>query len=194
MRPAVQALCFIALSVGVSPPSLGEESAPLLPQDATDLLTAIDVGPSRPQLEAALPGATLERLVTIAIAAEGAIDIGARISAIRALGLYPSTDAVRTALKQLLVQHQPAEQGSSVLIVMAALETLGRLGQTDDALEIASLLTHPSRDVRVSVARALRTMGAVAAVDLLRARQRSETVPAVKLAISEAIQAIAQNP
>jgi HEAT repeat protein len=186
MKRTSQFVLVLALSVGASLPTHGQ--APELSSEVVHLLTAIEGVPARLQLQNVLPDAatTLMQLSTN----EG--DVAVRLRAIRSLAQYPSV-ASRNQLKLLLPPADVAQQGANVLVTLAILDSLGRIGDASDVPSVANLLKHPSRDVRVSVARTLRHIGAASAIDALRERQSTESVIAVKLAISEAIQALGQT-
>jgi HEAT repeat protein len=200
MRGTSQGLLVAVLLLSFAPPSRGEQQ-PLLPLEAHYLLTAIDSIPTRAQLEAALPGDTVAQLVQLAFPTSGNPEFGVQLRALRALSLFaPPTPSVRDNVKKLISHPGDLDVGKQMLLTVAALETLAQFRFAADLQPVADQLSHPSRDVRVAAARAMRRIGTVPfadaklAITLLQSRQIDETVPAVRLAISEAIQALAQGP
>jgi HEAT repeat protein len=155
-----------------------------------DLLSAADEVPTRERLDAVLGDAPLAELKQVA--ADEALDVGVRLRATRALGLYPSDEA-RAALIQVITQRGScvgdgaAVTGTPLLFIRAALEALGGMHDPRDVPQIVPCLQANSRDLRVAAARALRDLNATAAVCPLQARRAVETVPQVQSAISEAL-------
>jgi hypothetical protein len=188
-----QALVIAAMSVGFSFASHGGGTAepPQLSDEAIYALTSIDGVPNPAQLEALIPDA----LGTLRAHArsETGNQTRIRLSAIRAISLWPPSAENQLTLKLVLANNLLLNSGASVLLAQAAIESLGRqAGALDTELvtAVSDSLTHSSRDIRFAAARALRQIGAVSALDALYARRDTENVPAVRLAITEAIQAL----
>ncbi|MEZ4363094.1 MAG: HEAT repeat domain-containing protein [Kofleriaceae bacterium] len=182
------AAVVLGLSVGLSASSRGD--VPELSLEVEHLLTSMDSMPTLAQLEQTLTGDAEQQLLDIATTYH---QWDVRVRAVRALGLFPPSQRVRDALKGLMLQTSAVHDGPMVFLVIAAAETLGALRNEGDVGPVATLLNDPSRDVRISAARALRSIGGASSVDALRARQNAENVPSVRLAISEAIQAIGES-
>lgn len=164
---------------------------PPIPEDLLLLLGSIEALPTREQLETLLPDAPASRLMQITSSASNTLSPGVRIRAIRALGQLPGSPQLRAALLQLLTHHSAAREGTAVLYLMTAVETLGQVGTVDEVDEVAAFLAHPSRDVRIFAARALRQIAAPSAVAPLREQASRELVEAVKIEISETLQILA---
>lgn len=194
--PVHQTLVVAAMSIGFSFSSHGGEPAdtvPPLSDEATYALTSLDGVPTPAQLEVLIPNA----LVTLRKHAEstsGATQI--RLRAIRAISLWPPSAENQITLKQVLAANFNAPTGAGVLLTQAAIESLGRqAGPVDTELvqAVSASLMHSSRDIRFAAARALRQIGSPAALASLYDRLDTESVPAVKLAITEAIQALSEG-
>ena len=82
--------------------------------------------------------------------------------------------------------------GSPVLLLRAAIETLGPMGVASDVGVLVPLLDHISRDIRAATARALRDLCNTQAITPLRVRYAKEQTDQVKLAISEALRILDQ--
>lgn len=164
-------------------------------------LTSIDAVPTRAQLDQAFQAANLPPLSTltgIAIDSDPAADAGIRLRAIHALAKYCpaspclSTDPAHQAVVTVLQQTSGETSGTGVLVLRAAIETLGLMKVSTDVTPLLDQLNHPSRDVRAATARALRDLCNPQAILPLRARYSSETTDQVKLAISEALRILGQ--
>lgn len=177
--------------------------ATALPEKVQNTLTTIDSVPTKTQLDNVFPtGEALANLSTIA--QDNAADIGIRLRAIHALAKYcPDPVAAGTApctneelahqtLTTLITDEREETSGSSVLLLRAAIETIGALHVPEDAGFIEGLLDHPSRDVRAATARALRDLCNAEASTKLRIRYTAESTEQVKLAISEALRVLGQ--
>jgi len=196
MRGVVhQAMVVAAMSVGFSFASHGgEPTLPQLSEEAIFALTSLEGVPTPAQLEALIPNA----LDTLRSHAKfpGGDQTKIRLRAIRAISLWPPSAENQLTLKMVLAEGLTQNTGTSVLLAQAAIESLGRQAGAEDTelvKAVSDSLTHSSRDVRFAAARALRQIGATSALDALRARQYDEDVPAVRLAITEAIQALNQS-
>ncbi len=216
-----QAMAVVALSVGFSLTSHSAETAllpPAISQDAIDALTAIEGTPTVTQLEELIPGNTVEKLEEIIKfdpyaggdnndtnkgggAKERALAIEwtpLRLRAIRALNQFsPPSAQTQLILHNVLVTNATFASGHQLLLTQAALEALGPITddldvETVDA--VADALLHSSRDVRVAAARALSQIAPRSALDALLQARQSERVPAVQLAIAEALRALGENP
>jgi HEAT repeat protein len=171
-----------------------------LPLPVQNTLTAIDVVPTKAQLDQAFPsGEALDGLTTIA--RDTTSDIGMRLRAIYALAKYcgdpPDTPCAETevahqALAELVTEHVEARAGSPVLLLRAAIETLGPLRVQADVTLLLPLLDHASRDIRAATARALRDLCNPQAITPLRVRFDTEPTDQVKLAISDALRILDQ--
>jgi HEAT repeat protein len=214
-------LAVVAMSVGFSLTSHGAEpigqlpAPPALSPDATEALLSIEGVPNPTHLETLIPGQTLPNL--LAIAAYPGPDTGdvakneaqarnlvpIRLRAIRAASMFdlvgsdPLIQTRRATFQALLTANSSRASGHGVLLARAALESLGKVGGAQDPTLVTAItasLGHPSRDVRIAAARALREMGAATAVDALRRQQAREFSPGVRLVIEAAIQALNQAP
>jgi HEAT repeats len=201
MRISVhQSLVVAAMSVGFSFSSHGGEPTvpsppPPLSAEATYALTSLDGVPTPAQLEVLIPNA-LDTLRKHAESTSGATQI--RLRAIRAISLWPPSAENQITLKQVLAANSSSPTGPSVLLTQAAIESLGRQAGAEDTELLGAVtasLTHPSRDVRFAAARSLRQIGSrdVLVLGSLYACLDTESVPAVKLAITEAIQALSEG-
>lgn len=182
-----------SLGLGLATSSQGGPSS--VPEEIEYMLTAIEGLPSADQLRQMWPANPEQALLTIA-AMDNPENRLVPVRAVSALGQLPSLSSeTRTILKIRLADLATRQlDGAEVFLVMATLETLAKHGQASDVVTVSRLLNHVSRDVRVTAARALRSIGDSSALDALRARQNSESILSVKLAISEAIQALGQIP
>ncbi|HEU4615006.1 MAG TPA: HEAT repeat domain-containing protein [Kofleriaceae bacterium] len=170
--------------------------------DAGNALTTIDMIPTRQQLDNAfakeklIPLATLIELATTDDTSRDGIAI--RLRAIHALAKYcnptpcTASDPVHQAVASVVPATQNAATGSSVLLLRAAVETLGIMRVSTDVNTLIPLLDHPSRDIRAATARALRDLCNTQAITPLRTRYSGELTDQVKLAISEALRILGQ--
>jgi hypothetical protein len=171
-----------------------------LQQTATNTLTTIDTVPTRQQIDFAFENQALSNLTTIATEVGG--DVGIRLRAIHALAKYCSAspcttnDVAHDALKTVIDTNAHEPSGSQVLLLRAAIETMGAMRVSSDATYLLdqSLLDHPSRDIRASTARALQEIcnSNPAVGNALRFRYSHELTEQVKLAISEALRILGQ--
>ncbi len=199
--PLGAALIFVTIAHGTE--------SPPLPQGVLDTLGALDSAPTTVELNAAFMGSastTAQSLATIT--ADTTNDIGVRLRAIHALGQYcplpgdpppcADTDPSHVALTDLITtlggENLQANGGSDLLLLRAAIETLGPLQVSTDAPALVTLLDHPSRDIRASTANALRDLCNTdqATTDALRTRLGHETVDQVKLAITDALSVLGE--
>jgi len=166
-------------------------------------LTPIDTVPTRQQIDFAFKDSSQTPLQNLSvIATEVGADVGVRLRAIHALAKYcaanPCTtgDVAHQSLVTVISANAHETSGSHVLLLRAAIETIGvmRVGADADYLLTQSLLDHPSRDIRASTARALQEICSSnpAVANALRFRYSHELTEQVKLAISEALRILGQ--
>jgi HEAT repeat protein len=193
----MKALLAISLSLGVAASAaFATGSVATLSEHVKNTLTSIDTIPTRIQLDDAFDGAALPSLSSIA--QDKDIDIGVRVRAIHGLGKYcpepcdPATDLAHQSLTQLIGTTRIETVGEPVILLRAAIETIGALKVKDDAPLLTPLLDHASRDIRAATARALRDLCNDYAITPLRIRYTAETTDQVKLAISEALRILGQ--
>ena len=174
-----------------------------LPPAVVDALTQIDTAPQKSTLNEmfSTPDAALENLRLIAL---DHTDLGVELRAIRALPAYCPTaplpcgsTVIHTTLVALIdeygrSQHSPQD----ALRLRAAVEALGvtRAGTSSDVAALSPLLGDPSRDVRATVAQALRTLCNAEAIEPLRARLQIELVEQVRAALTAALRDLRQCP
>jgi hypothetical protein len=170
-----------------------------LPQPVQNTLTVIDTVPSKNQLNDVFDGEAQALTNLSTIAQDNAADVGIRLRAIHALGKYCSNPCIdgheaHLSLKTLIAETHSETAGSNVLLLRAAIETIGALHvSTDfDVIKDLGLLDHPSRDIRAATARALRDICNPSAITPLRVRYTAESTEQVKLAISEALRILGQ--
>lgn len=166
-----------------------------LPQPVLDTLTTIDSVPTKKQLDHVFPvGQAAQGLSTIARDTSG--DYGIRLRAIHALAKYcdpcSTGELAHQTLRQLIDDTRTELAGANLLLLRAAIETIGTLQVASDVNVLVSLLDHPSRDIRAAAARALRDLCNTQAITPLRVRYTSEQTEQVKLAISEALRILGQ--
>jgi len=152
-------------------PATGGDLAPTPAQ--IDALTVVDAPPTRAVIDrafAALPGPTPGLDAVVALAGDPMQDLGVQIRALRALPQYClprcAGTAVHDTLAGIVAGYAQLAAGTQspqdMLRLRAATEALGatRSGlETDvDLLAVDPLLHHPSRDVQVTVVRALRNL------------------------------------
>jgi hypothetical protein len=165
-------------------------------------LTTIDQIPTKPQLDQVFGSIALSRLAAIATDTDMSPDaISIRLRAIHALAKYcgdlPATpcltgDLAHQSIVSVVTATQSAQIGTQVLLLRAAIETLGTMRVATDVTTLRPLLDHPSRDIRAATARALRDLCNTQAITPLVARYSAEHVDQVKLAISEALRILGQ--
>jgi hypothetical protein len=185
-------------------PASGDQAA--LPPAVVIALTPLDTLPSKSDVDSAFtPEPALDNL--IAIARTSTADLGVALHAIRMLPLYcsdaascgdgtPIHDTLFTIISEYVaVLGQSPLAPQDVLRLRAAVEALGAirsaLSNDADLLASPALIDHDSRDVRVTVVRALRMLSSCAAVNPLKQRNVNEPSPQVKLAIVGALQSLA---
>jgi HEAT repeat protein len=193
MRRSIFAFVAVCLG-GAAAFAIGEMT--VFPQPVQDALTVIDTVPTKIQLDSVFPnGDALPVLAAIAV--DKNADTGIRLRAIHALSKYcpepcSTTELAHQSLSDVIATSRNHSRGSEVLLLRAAIETIGTLEVDDDAALLIQLLDHPSRDIRAATARALRDLCNTQAITPLRVRYTSESTEQVKLAISEALRILAQ--
>jgi hypothetical protein len=179
-------------------PADGDTTVALAPA-AIDVLTSIDAMPTQAALYDAFGAPPLlpdNPLLTIA--RDPTADLGVVLRAIRTLPLYcppvPGACGNTTVHDELvaLVESFRTSQGTplDLLRLRAAVEALGAThsGLATDVTELLSLFGNASRDMRVTVVRALRNLCNSTAIEPLRQFLSNEQVRQVQLAISAAVQ------
>jgi hypothetical protein len=197
-------LAFVALC---ALPAQGDPLMQGLSPAEIHALTPIDSVPTREALDDVLQAPDLPqrivRLEEIALAAS--VDFGVKLRAIRALPHYCSAscrsdgvgtgDPAHLAIRKIFTTLDPMDHsGPAVLRLRATLEALGatRSGLDDDVALLVPFLGYGSRDIRVTAARALRDLCNVGADTPLRLQLQREHVEQVRLAISAALDDLAQ--
>lgn len=173
-----------------------------LTQPVINALTQIDAVPSSQQITQAFNGSTSEALSSLQQIANPTnfVDRGVQLRAVRALIHYcqstpcGASDPAHVTLRDIatLPKYRDSRSGSDLLVLRAAIESLGILQVPADVDILVPQLQHPSRDIRAAVARALRDLGNTQAIPPLRARYNIETSQQVQLAISDALRVLGQ--
>jgi hypothetical protein len=168
-------------------------------------LTPIDTVPTRAELDSVFPAGSAQASLLSDALDEGSAtgsgtEPGVRLRAIAALASYDpqpggSGDAIHQALLQIISESTSARTGTNVLVLRAAIETLGRLQVPSDVTVLEGLLEHPSRDIEAAAALALGNLCNTTAINALRTRYAElGTTDQVKLAISEALRILGGSP
>ena len=169
-----------------------------------DALSQIDTPPSKTTLNDmfSTPQSAIDNLRAIAL--DHTIDFGVELRAIRALPMYCptapmtcSSTVVHDTLHILIDDYNTTPHTpKSELRLRAAVEALGatRTGLASDVDKLTPLLADPSRDVRVTVAFALRNVCSSTAIEPLRALFQTEPVVQVQKAITAALRDLRQCP
>lgn len=173
---------------------------PQLTQPILNVLTPIDTLPSSQQINQVFNDNPTEALANLVALANPStfVDRGVQIRAVRALIHYcaatpcPASDTAHMTLVAVVDRYKEARTGSDVLVLRAAIESLGVLRVTTDLDILDDHLQHPSRDIRATTARALRDLGNTNAIPALRARYADEPTDQVRLAISDALRVLGQ--
>jgi len=178
-------------------PASGDNS--LLTPRVVTALTSIDAVPSTSGLNDAFtsPEAALADLQTLA--RDPSIELGIAIRAIRALPGYcpppPLSCGPGTGVHETLIsligsyQSLPQPTAQDLLRLRAAVEALGvtRTVLDTDVVLMLPLLMHPSRDVRATVVRSLRSSCDDTATMALKALKLNEPTMQVQFAILSAL-------
>jgi len=192
----------VALGVG----ALASAGTLQLTAPMTHVLTPIDSLPSSDQIDAVHGGReqARENLQAIAlgeavVAGESGVDIGIQIRAVRALPLYCDAPCGESAAHDTVVElasmprYRDARRGSDLLVLRAAIESLGLMRVQTDLDLLAPYLGHPSRDIRAATALALGDLGNPQAIEPLHSRQHVEQVQQVIEAIGIALSVLEQQ-
>lgn len=181
-----------------------------LTQQAQNELTAIDTVAGSDQLNTAFGGAAMPSLASIA--QDPTVDPGIRLRAIHAMTYFcplrdpgtgqvvpdcETTDDAYVALRNNITAESSARSGVDLLVLRASIASYGSIGSHVPSTEfelIEGFLSHSSRDIRATTARALAELGDCHAVSALRLRYQQETTAQVRLAISDALRALASCP
>lgn len=161
-------------------------------------LTTIDTVPTKSQLQnhdLVVP----DDLLTIAADAER-FEPAVRLRAIHGLAVYCTTAGVscpdhsppHDTLAALITTNGGAHAGADLLVLRAAIESLGPLQVPGDKDQLVLMLNHPSRDIRAATARALADLRNCQAINDLRIRYQNESTDQVKLVISETLRILSQ--
>jgi hypothetical protein len=166
-----------------------------LPVPVQNALTSIDTVPTVDQLNLAFGTDPLTGLTQIA--QDVAQKPGIRLRAIHALVHYCSTkppcgdlDPARQALLAIITANQNAQAGANLLMLRAAIESLGPMQNLSDTPTLEGFLDHSSRDVRATAALALGDLCDTSASSALHIRLQHESVDQVRLAISTALRVL----
>ena len=163
----------------------------LTPADpVVELLSGISFTPSKSNIDLVMGNAALEDLITIAQDETKGSDVGLRIRAFRALGVFEESDnkdLAVAALTESVILYKGANFGEEVLFLRASILSLAQLSKENSVDTIIGLLSHPSRDIRAASAQALGITGSVDAVQPLRNQALVEEQTQVKLAIADAL-------
>ena len=194
MRGTNLVLALVAIGAGTA---LGNVAQ--LPQPVINALTPIDSIPSSTQIDLVHGGAdeALANLQAIALS-NGGVDIGVQLRAVRSLTHYCDAPCGSHEAHTTLVtvatmpRYRDALRGSDLLVLRAAIESLGILRVPGDVSVLVPQLDHPSRDIRAATAHALRDLGNTQAITPLRARYQAEQVDQVRIAISDALRVLGQ--
>src|SRR5690348_2116672 len=187
----------LAIAVVLLAAMLG--GADTLTEQRTEALTPIDTVPTRLELDNAFGGSAQTNLLAAALDGSST-DPGVRLRAIAALASYDSqpggsNDTIHPALLQIISANTSARTGTNVLVLRAAIETLGHLQVPSDVTVLEGLLEHPSRDIEAAAALALGNLCNTTAINALRTRYAElGTTDQVKLAISEALRILGGSP
>lgn len=185
-----------------------------LSQQEINALSPIDSVPAKLTIDTVFNGVGPARDRLITISQDPSADVGVRLRAIHTLWKYCPLDTTLASspcvvtdsgwpVHDALVALVPASpsawphSGPDLILLRAAIESLGLLRVTaadvsaTDVTLLTRLLDHPSRDIRATAAHALRDRCNTQATGPLRVRYHNETSDQVKLAISEALRALA---
>src|SRR4030095_13540724 len=146
-------------------------------------LTVIDTVPTRAQIDSAFDNSPTMALQQLSeIVADGTADGGIRLRAIHALAKYcgdtvtpcSTSEVSHQSLTALIGNTSSEQSGAAVLILRAAIETLGTMRVSSDVDQLVPLLDHKSRDIRAATARALQDVCNTQALTPLRVRYSRE--------------------
>ena len=148
--------------------------------------------PTGDQLRELLPNSPEGRLLALVQGTE--VSVTVRLRAIRALGQLDASPQVTSALIALLDQYRDHQAGTGVFYLIATIEALGQVGSLNELPKLLTALPHRSRDVRVTVVRALRALRLPQAAPALEEHSTREASDAVKQEITETLQSLKQLP
>ncbi len=158
--------------------------------DVVELLSGISFAPSKSNIDLVMGNAALEDLIVIAQDETDGSDIGLRIRAFRALGVFDDSenkDLAVTALTESVALYKNSTSGEEVLFLRASILSLAQLSKENSVNTIIGLLSHSSRDIRAASAQALGITGSSNAVQPLRNQALIEEQTQVILAIADAL-------
>lgn len=180
----------IALALTTAAAPLWGNPLPETPANMSPLetaLTGVDFVPGRSQLDQ-LSAGDVRTLVGLANSQDEDADAGIRLRAYRSLRLFSGDPVALTGLRDAVQNYHTARAGIELLYLMAALDSLGALGDELDVPAIAPLLdATESRDLRAAAARALGAVEVPAACAPLQARLAVEPDAMVRVAINRAL-------
>lgn len=180
--------------LAIALPALADNA--FLTQPVLAALTAIDTAPSVAAINSEFATPAIAQTSLASIAGDASVDLGVRIRAIRTLSAYCPTGCgagtVHDTLLQLINATPAVTAGSDVLVLRAAVESLGaaRAVLPGDVATILPLLAHPSRDIRATVARTLRTTCSRTVLTAIISAQNSETTAQVRTELSTTVAAL----
>lgn len=176
--------------------AVGARAATTMPQLTPDqVLSSLDTTPTTDQINAAFMNQGSDAMTGLVSYATSASNVAVRLRAIHALSQYcvapcADLDPAHVALHDIADAQPVPQSGSDLLVLRAAIESLGLMKDPNDVATIAAFLNHNSRDIRATAALALGDLCNTTAVTPLRARTQYETVDQVKLAISSALRVL----
>lgn len=173
-------------------PAPAAEPAATVPSSILYLLSAFESLPTGDQLRELLPNSPEGRLLALVQGTE--VSVTVRLRAIRALGQLDASPQVTSALIALLDQYRDHQAGTGVFYLIATIEALGQVGSLNELPKLLTALPHRSRDVRVTVVRALRALRLPQAAPALEEHSTREASDAVKQEITETLQSLKQLP
>jgi len=184
---------WIGLSLALLLGGSGLAQALIPADEVVELLSGISFTPSKSNIDLVLGSAAIEDLIEIAEDSSEEADIGLRIRAYRALGVYQDSDnkdlAIGSLREVLSVQSftLSVNSGEELLYLRASMLSLAQLAQEDAVADLVALLGHSSRDIRSACAQALAITGSASAIQALRNQALVEEKTQVKLAIEDAL-------
>ncbi|HVU78406.1 MAG TPA: HEAT repeat domain-containing protein [Gaiellaceae bacterium] len=194
MRRLPLPLLAVLLTTAVAP--LWGDPIPAPPTAAINALSGLDFVPARSDLVRLLDG-NVPSLIALANDDAGS-DPGIRLRAYHALRQFLGDTEAMTGLRAAVARYRTARSGTELLYLVAAIDSLGEIGDASDLATLVPLLqATESRDLRAAVARALGSLGVRARVSdgcaALRTRTdpNVEPVPMVRSAANRALNRLA---
>ncbi len=180
---------LLAISIG------GSAAIALSPSgdpDVVELLSGINFFPNRSNIDDVLGSAAVEDLILIAEDDSEDSDVGLRIRAYRALGVYEDSENKNLAISslQLSLQNYSDGEAEELLFLRASLLSLAQLAKADAVVDLLPFLDHPSRDIRASSAQALGITESSAAIEALSELLNSDESQQVRVATEDALAVI----